>query len=139
MLGLCTGPNYILLQTMKDLIARKLGERIRNLRKGKFLTQEILGERAMVSYKFVGEIERGDANPSISVLIRIADALEVSLSDLFTFPDEGEAKNMLPYRQARRHGFYSQEVLQGLIPSKDIKKQRQILKALRLLRSALGN
>jgi len=124
---------------MKDIIARKLGERIRNLRRGKFLTQEILGERAMVSYKFVGEIERGDANPSISVLIRIADALEVSLSDLFTFPDEGEAKGLLPYRHARKHGFFAQEALLGLIPPKDIKKQRQILKALKLLRSAFGN
>jgi len=138
-LGLCAGPNYILLQTMKDIIARKLGERIRNLRKGKFLTQEILGERAMVSYKFVGEIERGDANPSIGVLVRIAGALEVSLSDLFTFPDEGEVKGTLTYRPSQRHGFYAQEALQGLIPSKDIKKQRQILKALKLLRSALGN
>jgi transcriptional regulator with XRE-family HTH domain len=123
---------------MNNIITTKLGERIRDLRKGKFLTQEILGERAMVSYKFVGEIERGDANPSISVLIRIATALEVSLSDLFTFPDDGQGKGIFPYRKSRLHGPFVQDALKWLIPSKDIKKQCQLLKALKLLRSALG-
>lgn len=47
-----------------DNIRRGLGKRIRTLRRLKTLTQEELGEKAGLSYKFVGEIERGEVNPS---------------------------------------------------------------------------
>lgn len=60
-----------------------LGKRIRALRKMKFLTQEELGERAGISYKFVGEIERGNVNSSIDSLDKIAHVLGVKIGDLF--------------------------------------------------------
>ncbi len=124
---------------MKEDLPRKLGGRIKDLRKKKLFTQEILGERAMVSYKFVGEIERGEANPTVDVLSRIAEALEVPLMDLFIFPEGSEKKESLSYREPREHGHYVQEALKGLLPTKDIKKQRQVLKAIKLLRSAFKN
>ena len=62
-----------------------LGTRIRTLRNLKGWTQEELGERAKVNYKFVGEIERGQQNPSFAVLVKIARALEVGLPELFRF------------------------------------------------------
>ncbi|MFH1703147.1 MAG: helix-turn-helix transcriptional regulator [Nitrospirota bacterium] len=49
----------------------------------KALTQEELGERAGLSYKFVGEIERGKVNPSLDSIVRIAEALGVKAGDLF--------------------------------------------------------
>lgn len=62
-----------------------LGRRIRDIRKAKGWTQEELGSKADVSYKFVGEIERGQQNPSFDTLAKIADALGVELIDLFRF------------------------------------------------------
>ena len=43
-----------------DDIRKGLGKRIRFLRESKGLTQEVLGEKAELSYKFVGEVERGE-------------------------------------------------------------------------------
>ena len=65
-----------------------LGRRIRSLRTAKGLTQQELGGRAEVNYKFLGEIERGRQNPSFDVLLRIASALEVDLAEVFRFEHE---------------------------------------------------
>lgn len=51
------------------------------------LTQEQLGERAGLSYKFVGEVERGVANPTVESLSGIARALAVAVPDLFVSLD----------------------------------------------------
>jgi transcriptional regulator with XRE-family HTH domain len=69
---------------------RKLGLKIRELRKLMGYTQEELNEKSNVSAKFIGEIERGEVNPSLESLIRIASALNINVRDLF--PDE---KSML--------------------------------------------
>ena len=66
----------------RDLRAR-LGERVRALRQARGWTQEVLGERAAISYKFIGQIERGDGNPSIETLQRLTTALDVDVTDLF--------------------------------------------------------
>ena len=60
-----------------------LGDKIRNLRRIKGLTQEELGEKAGLSYKYIGEIERGQVNVSFDSLIRIVNALSVMINDLF--------------------------------------------------------
>lgn len=59
-----------------------MGQRVRELRKTHRLTQEQLGERAGLSYKFIGEVERGAGNPTIETLASIASALGVELVDL---------------------------------------------------------
>jgi len=64
-------------------IRKGLGKRIRTLRKLKALTQEELGEKAGLSYKFIGEIERGMVNLSLDSLVKIANALDVKAGDLF--------------------------------------------------------
>ncbi|MDA8172651.1 MAG: helix-turn-helix transcriptional regulator [Nitrospiraceae bacterium] len=42
-----------------------------------------MGEKAGISYKFIGEVERGVVNPSLDSLIGIAKALRVSVKELF--------------------------------------------------------
>ena len=63
---------------------KELGQRIRSLRKSAVFTQEELGEKADLSYKYIGELERGQVNVSIDSLIRIADAVSVKIGDLFS-------------------------------------------------------
>mgnify|MGYP006291200501 CR=1 FL=1 len=65
-----------------------LGRRIRSLRHLRRWTQEQLGEKADVNYKFVGEIERGQQNPSFAVLVKIAGALGIELPEFFRFEME---------------------------------------------------
>ncbi len=41
-----------------------------------------------MNYKFLGEIERGQQNPSFGILAKIATALGVDLPELFRFEHE---------------------------------------------------
>jgi transcriptional regulator with XRE-family HTH domain len=69
-------------------VAELLGRRIRALRKSKGLTQEQLGAACGVNYKFVGGIERGEENPSLSILQKISEGLGMEVIELFRFHHE---------------------------------------------------
>jgi transcriptional regulator with XRE-family HTH domain len=55
-----------------------LGKRIREARKQKRLTQQVLAEKADVCVMYIGEIERGIKMPSMNSFINIIEALGVS-------------------------------------------------------------
>lgn len=57
------------------------------MRLTRHLTQEALAERSHLSYKFIGEIERGQGNPTVQTLGLLADALDVDIGELFTTID----------------------------------------------------
>jgi transcriptional regulator with XRE-family HTH domain len=59
-----------------------LGEQITTLRKRKGLSQAALGKLIGTSGDIIGRYERGVITPSIDVMIKMADALEVSLDYL---------------------------------------------------------
>jgi len=65
-----------------------VGENVRALRKARGLSQEELGEKADLSYKFIGEVERGTVNPSLDSLAGIAAALNVQIVRLFGDPQQ---------------------------------------------------
>jgi transcriptional regulator with XRE-family HTH domain len=66
----------------KETVLKELGSRVRELRKARGLTQEDLSERSGLHYTYIGGIERGERNPSLKSMKRVADALEVELDDL---------------------------------------------------------
>jgi transcriptional regulator with XRE-family HTH domain len=59
-----------------------VGRNIRRLRVAKGLTQEALAHAAEIDMRYLGGIERGEENPSIAVLGRIAAAIDVHPADL---------------------------------------------------------
>lgn len=61
----------------------RIGSRIRLLRKSGGLTQEALAHEAGIAMRYLSGIERGEENPSLSVLVRIAAALRVDFKALF--------------------------------------------------------
>ncbi|MEX2462143.1 MAG: helix-turn-helix transcriptional regulator [Paenibacillaceae bacterium] len=75
-----------------SLLVNLIGEKIRNLRKIKGITQEELGERAQLQHSYIGGVERGDRNISLETLEKIMTALDLSPSDWIHF-GELEAKN----------------------------------------------
>ena len=79
---------YILMKKIKDPDSILLGRRIRSLRSAKGLTQQKLGHQADVDYKFIGEIERGNMNPSFKVLVKIAKVLDIDLPEILRFEQE---------------------------------------------------
>jgi transcriptional regulator with XRE-family HTH domain len=66
----------------KTNILKALGDRIRILRTKKGLSQQKLAELSDLSYKYLGEVERAQQNPTIQTLQKIADGLEISLNEL---------------------------------------------------------
>ena len=63
-------------------VSRSLAEAVRRFRAARSWTLDDLAARSGVSRRLVVQIEQGEANPSIGTLLRLADALEVTLTDL---------------------------------------------------------
>lgn len=87
-----------LMKRLQENAEVLLGRRIRSLRNIKGWTQEELGNRADINYKFLGEIERGQQNPSFNILVKIATALGVELPELFRFEHEILDRNKIETR-----------------------------------------
>ena len=63
----------------------KLGKNIKQRRKQIGLSQQALAEKLDISLNFVGKIEVAFSRPSLDTLIKIADGLDLSVSDLCKF------------------------------------------------------
>ncbi|WP_255448412.1 helix-turn-helix domain-containing protein [Telmatospirillum sp. J64-1] len=59
-----------------------MAKNLRRTRHDKKLTQEELADRAGLSMRYVGAIERGDVSASVTVLGQIADALGIEPGEL---------------------------------------------------------
>jgi transcriptional regulator with XRE-family HTH domain len=66
----------------EEKLLRILGERIREFRKEKGYSQEKLAEFAEIHVNHVRRIELGQANPTYLVLLRVAEALGMSVHQL---------------------------------------------------------
>ena len=64
-------------------IAKIIGQRIRNYRTQKGLSQEKLAELAGCHPTYIGLLERGEKNATLESVEKIASALDISLSELF--------------------------------------------------------
>ncbi len=64
---------------------RKLGERIKELRKKANLTQNKLSENVGISEKYLQYIEKGSRQPSLKTIYKLAEAIRVKTKDLFDF------------------------------------------------------
>lgn len=69
---------------MKDEILVRFGNKIREIRKGKGISQERLAELSEIDRSYMGRIERGEMNISLTKVYQISLALEVDASELIT-------------------------------------------------------
>jgi transcriptional regulator with XRE-family HTH domain len=67
---------------MAEAILQQLGRRMRALRERAGISQEKLGLLSGLHRTYVGAIERGERNPSVLSLQKIAEALHVSVVSL---------------------------------------------------------
>jgi transcriptional regulator with XRE-family HTH domain len=64
-------------------IHKKLGKRIAELRKKRGFSQERFAHECRFHRSYAGAVERGEKNLTLVSLIRIGEALKISLSELF--------------------------------------------------------
>ncbi|WP_026615470.1 helix-turn-helix domain-containing protein [Ensifer aridi] len=74
---------------------------LRRLRVERGISQEKLAADAGVDRAYLGGLERQTENPTVDLLDKIADALALSVSELFVVPDEG-ALPPQPLRSGRK-------------------------------------
>ena len=88
-------------------LQKKLGQRLRKLRQERGWTQEQLAERAGKHWTYIGGIERGTRNPTVTVLEAVTTALGITLADLFAWDEEEDRadapRRTRTARSSRRH------------------------------------
>jgi transcriptional regulator with XRE-family HTH domain len=68
---------------MSTNILKKFGDRVRKERLKRNLSQEQLASKAGVHRTYIGMIERAEKNITLGNIQKIADALNINISDLF--------------------------------------------------------
>ena len=106
---------------MSTSIQTLFGRRLRSLRTDRGFTQQQLGEEADLSFKYLGAIERGEENPSLKVIGKLAEALEIKPQDMMIFEHE-ETRPAALKKQLNR-----------LLKEADVASLQQAVKLLRAL------
>jgi transcriptional regulator with XRE-family HTH domain len=66
----------------KRPLQKRFGRRVKELRRLKELSQEEFADLACMDRSYMGAIERGEQNPSLWIVGRIAEALDVTIATL---------------------------------------------------------
>lgn len=96
-------------------LKRNLGKNIQSYRKLNHITQKKLAELVDVEINSISSIELGKYFPSPENLVKISEALNVSLSDLFCFKLENSCED------------YIQEIMSNIKFVKDDKTKLQAI------------
>jgi len=105
---------------MRDL-PNKLGARIKEVRRSRGLSQELLAEKAEISPRYLSRLEVGQQTPSLQTLDKLAEVLNVELWELCDFGHVGTLKEL-------------RNTLQHLIRDSD---ERKLRLAVRVFRAVL--
>jgi transcriptional regulator with XRE-family HTH domain len=116
------------LENLNEIVAKNL----RSIREEKKLSLDKVAELTGVSKSMLGQIERGESNPTIATVWKIANGLKVSFTTLINIPQhdtviierneiepliEDSGKYRLypyfPYEDGRRFEIYSVEIEKG--------------------------
>ena len=77
--------------TLVDAVsAGRLGARVRELRRERRLTLDVLAESSGVSRAMISKVERGEKNPTLVIAARLAEGFGVTLSQLVGMEERRE-------------------------------------------------
>jgi transcriptional regulator with XRE-family HTH domain len=83
-------------------IVERIGNRVRQLREWRSMTQSQLQARSRVSRSYLSRIESGQMTPSLGTLEKIAEALGIGLNRFFLPENQGELMLEDPFIQHLR-------------------------------------
>lgn len=106
-----------------------IGQRVRQLRESRGMTQSQLQSRSRVSRSYLSRIESGQMTPSLGTLEKISEALGVGLNRFFIPDSHGEAVLEDPFIRC----------LQPYLRSIDWTQWQSILKRLRAISDNVSN
>ena len=118
---------------MDDLLKR-LGQRFRELRVQRGWSQEQFADVCGVHRTYMGHLERGEKNLSFSSIVRVANALDVSLAELFGGLEEGTSLPAPTSRGGRRKPGARAELVRPLALRELATLERAVLALRSILR-----
>jgi transcriptional regulator with XRE-family HTH domain len=118
------GASWPNLQTVE-----RIGDRVRQLREWRGMTQSQLQSQSKVSRSYLSRIESGQMTPSLGTLEKISEALGVGLSRFFVPESQGELVLEDPFIQNVRPFLRQLDVMQW----------QSILKRLQAITDHVGN
>lgn len=65
-----------------ETIDKNIAINLKKIRKGQSLSLDMLSERTGVSKSMLGQIERGESNPTVTTIAKICEGLKVGIEDL---------------------------------------------------------
>src|SRR5947207_466874 len=115
-----------------ELADSGVGTRIRALRGAMSMSLRDLAERSGVSAPMLSQVERGETSPTVQVAARIAEGLELRLSQLLRLDEDGAVS--VVRREERRKGpagvaGHSYEILTPPLPGQRAELSRHVLAA----------
>lgn len=75
------------MERKKQVFLKNLGKRITEIREAKSISQTLLAEKCDKDKQSINRLEKGNVNPSAYYLLQIANALNISLSELLNFDE----------------------------------------------------
>jgi transcriptional regulator with XRE-family HTH domain len=98
-----------------DDILKRLGQRIREIRIQRgFASQEAFADYCKMHRTFLGHLETGRKDFRLTTIVRVADALGITLSELFAGVENGEP-------------FKSKGVRRGILNHNQVRRELEIL------------
>ena len=70
---------------MKDDVFKKFATKVQKLREVKGYTKSMLSSLADLDISYIGKIERCEKSPNLRTIIKLANALDVPIKELFDF------------------------------------------------------
>lgn len=98
-----------------------IGLRIKELRRSAGMSQEMLAEQMGISPKYLSSIERGKENPTLDTFIKLSNALNIDISELFNCSHEGKSAKSL------------REFITSIIKNSDEEKLRLTVKMIKAI------
>ena len=95
-------PEAVATKFANQETVENIGQRIRQLRESRTMTQSQLQARSKVSRSYLSRIESGQMTPSLGTLEKISEALNVGLNRFFIPESDGEALLEDPFIQGLR-------------------------------------
>ncbi len=74
--------SFCVMARKRETTLRKFGRSLAELRLEADLTQEQLAERSGLHPNYIGDLERGERNPTLMTLLALSDGFRCPLSEL---------------------------------------------------------
>lgn len=97
-----------------EQVLKRLGERIRELRLERgFKSQEKFADFCGMDRTFMGHLETGRRDFRLSTIIRVADALDIPIAELFMAPESDTKGKRTSRRLGKSNGIDRKRILEA--------------------------